>query len=79
MLTTLLILALGMARLDWYTFEPEAKNFRVELPDKPNNTSNRTINNAAGRSQLTTAQLVLLFPLQLSSFFNRGMILRERW
>jgi hypothetical protein len=58
MLTTVLILALGMARQDWYTFEPEAKNFRVELPDKPNNTSSRTINNAAGRSQLTTAQLI---------------------
>jgi hypothetical protein len=57
MLTTVLILALGMTRQDWYRFEPEAKNFRVELPDKPNDASSRTIKNAAGRSELTTAQL----------------------
>ena len=57
MLTTILVLAFGMVQQDWYTFEPEGKSFRVELPSKPNHTSSRTVNNAAGRSQLTTAQL----------------------
>src|SRR4051812_33851883 len=57
MLTTVFVLALGMAWQDWYTLEPESKDFRVELPNKPNNTSSRTINNAAGRSQLTSAEL----------------------
>jgi hypothetical protein len=45
-----------MAGQGWYTFEPEAKTFRVDLPNKPNNTSKRPIKNVAGQSQLTTAQ-----------------------
>jgi hypothetical protein len=56
MFTTFLILAVGMVPQDWYTFAPEGKNFRVDLPSKPNRTLGRTFSNAAGRSQLTAAQ-----------------------
>jgi len=57
MLAALLMIAAGVVRQDWYTFEPEAKNFRVELPEKPNSSSNRTVTGAAGQTKLTTVQL----------------------
>jgi hypothetical protein len=55
--TALLVLSLGLAPADWFTFEPDAKNFRVELPSKPNSTSTRTIRNSAGQARLTTVEL----------------------
>ncbi len=75
MLTTILILAVGMAPLDWYTFEPEGKNYRVDLPTKPGDTSTRTVNNAAGGSQLTSAQLKMpdgVYLLQVTE--SRGKV-----
>ena len=57
MLTTILILAAGMVQQNWYTFESEAKTFRVQLPARPSSTSSRTVTKATGRAQLTTAQL----------------------
>src|SRR5947209_5170859 len=56
MLTTALVLALGMVSQNWSTFEPEAKSFRVELPAEPNITSTRALRRAAGPSRLTAAQ-----------------------
>ena len=56
MLAIMLLLSAGMLQQAWYTYEPDGKNFRVELPSKPSSTSSRTVNNAAGR-QVTTAQL----------------------
>lgn len=57
MLTTILVLAATALQQDWYTFEPETKNFRVQLPARPNSTSSRTLNRPSGQAQLTTAQL----------------------
>ncbi len=57
MLTAIVFLAVGMTQQDWYTFEPQGKHYRVELPNKPNHTSSRTVTRASGRTQLTTAQL----------------------
>jgi len=57
MLATILILAFGVLRQDWYTIAPEGKNFRVALPSKPDSVSTRTLNNPSGRSELTAVQL----------------------
>ncbi len=57
MCTALIVLALGLAPGDWFTYEPDAKNFRVELPSKPNSTATRTIRNSAGEARLTTVAL----------------------
>jgi hypothetical protein len=57
MIAPVLLLAAGMLQQTWYTYEPDGKNFRVELPNKPNSTSSRASSSAAGRSQVTTAQL----------------------
>ncbi len=57
MLTTFLVLAVGLMQQGWFTFEPEAKNFRVQLPSKPNKTSTRSVTNSAGKAQITVAQL----------------------
>ena len=57
MLITLLMIAAGMVGSDWYRFETEAKNFRVELPEKPNSTSSRSVTGVAGPSEITSAQL----------------------
>jgi hypothetical protein len=57
MWTALMVLSLGFAPADWFTYEPDAKNFRLELPSKPNSTSTRTIRNSAGQARLTTVEL----------------------
>ena len=57
MWTALIVLSLGLAPADWFTYEPDAKSFRVELPGKPNSTSTRTIRNSAGQARLTTVEL----------------------
>jgi hypothetical protein len=75
MLTTILIFVVGMAQQDWYVFEPEGKNFRVELPTKPGDTSTRAVNNAAGGSRLTAAQLMMpdgVYLLQVTE--SRGKV-----
>lgn len=75
MIVTLLALAIGMAPLDSYTFEPEGKDFRVKLPGKPDSTSSRTLTRAAGPAQLTTAELTTSnasYLIQVTE--NRGQV-----
>jgi hypothetical protein len=57
MLTTFLILAVGFAPQDWYTFAPEGKTFRIDMPKQPNKTSGRSITTNGRKTQLTLAQL----------------------
>jgi hypothetical protein len=74
MLTMVLVLAVGIAPADWYTFAPEGKNFRIELPSKPDSSSTRPIPNAPG-SELTVAQLKTsngVFSIKVSE--NRGKV-----
>lgn len=57
MLIAALALALGMVQRDWFAFEPEGKDYRVAFPGKPDGTTSRTVNNAAGRSRVSTTEL----------------------
>jgi hypothetical protein len=75
MITTIFMLAVVQVPQDWYTFAPAGKNFRVELPTRPASTSSRTINNAAGRAQLTAAQSNTsdaIYSIQVTE--NRGKV-----
>src|SRR5262245_20808534 len=56
MLKTVLVLALGLVTQGWYTYAPGGKDYRVDLPARPETTS-RVVNTAAGQSQLSAARL----------------------
>jgi hypothetical protein len=57
MTAIVLVLAVGLLQQDWITYEPEGKGFRVEMPGRPNKTSSRTQATAAGRAEVSLAQL----------------------
>jgi hypothetical protein len=57
MWTAVLVLALGFARADWFVYEPLAKDFRVELPSKPNHSSSRSTGNAGSQTRISTVEL----------------------
>jgi hypothetical protein len=60
MLSAVLVLVAAMAPVppqDWYTFAPEGKTFRVELPSKPDSTPVRTPTSPTGPLEITSALL----------------------
>lgn len=57
MLSTVVAVALGIIGQNWSTFAPEGMNFKVDLPGVPSRATSRTVTTAAGRSQLTSAQV----------------------
>jgi regulation of enolase protein 1 (concanavalin A-like superfamily) len=56
MLAHLVIVALAVAQADWFTLAPEGKNYHVEMPAKPNQTSSRTMSMPDGKAEVTLAQ-----------------------
>lgn len=56
MLITMIVLALGVAGPEWATFEPGGKDFRVEMPGKPQ-PLDRVLKRASGTARLTAAEV----------------------